>query len=526
MCGNSKLYSVHFSTVVACLFAFVPASLHAQAQQFVSRSADKLIVEGRPYYFLGANAYYLLETAAVGDTAGVEALFSAAQSLGLTVIRTWGFFDSSDSLNPAVIQYRPGAFNEHALRALDFVVYQAGKHNIRLLMPLVNSWDDYGGMNQYVRWRVEYPTVKHTTGSLYEGRQVEHAIVTGQRGQSYRVQINPLFGHDDFYSDPVIVNWYKAYVAMILQRTNTYTGVQWKDDPTVLGWELVNEPRSSDRTGRVVAGWVGALSAFTKSIDVHHLVGTGEEGFDNTSDGYSTDAYAGQTWMFNGSIGVSFSMDSAVPGIDMASVHLYPESWNLSNSAGNPWIRDHVQIARSIGKPLVVGEFGVRSFRMPTYASWMTTMLLEGAAGGLVWQLLEGPRTDPQGFGFTCPDDTSSCAVVRTYASEFNGKTGSGSIPLPSAYMLYQNFPNPFNGITTIAYDLPVESSVKLRLYDILGRWVATLVDEMQQAGPRLELLDATGLASGAYFYRLVVTPAVSGNGPAYTQTRKVLLIR
>lgn len=58
----------------------------------------------------------------------------------MTVVRTWAFFDSNDSLNPAVIQLSPGAFNERALCALDFVLWQARQSGIRLILPLVNNW--------------------------------------------------------------------------------------------------------------------------------------------------------------------------------------------------------------------------------------------------------------------------------------------------------------------------------------------------------------------------------------------------
>lgn len=530
--GQSRFPGRHFCDaallIVILAQIFLPAlgNIHAQPVQFVARSGDKLVLNGQPFYFLGANAYYLMESAAHGDTAAVKALFSTARALGLGVIRTWGFFDSPDSLNPAVIQYRPGAFNESALRALDFVVYQAQMNNVRLLIPLVNGWDEYGGMNQYVRWRVHYPVAKGDTNQLHDGIRAGQAIVRGPRGQSYLIRIDPLYGHDDFYSDSLIVRWYQTYVAMILQRTNTYTGVQFRNEQAVFGWELANEPRSSDRSGQLISRWTVMTSLLIKSIDQNHLVGTGEEGFDNTGTGYSGDAYAGGSWMFDGSEGISFSTNSAVPMIDFASIHLYPGSWNISNGSGNTWIRDHIQIARSVGKPLVVGEFGVREFKVPTYESWLTTALLDGAAGALVWQLLEGVRSDGEGFGFRCPDDAPLCSVLGTYAAQFDAKSRSGELPTPAAYSLYQNYPNPFNGITTIAYDLPYESFVRLGLYDVLGHRIATLVDGVQQAGSRRELVDVTNRATGAYFYRLMVTPAETGSGQTYSQTRKMLIIK
>jgi len=77
---------------------------------------------------------------------------------------------------------------------------------------------------------------------------------------------------------------------------------------------------------------------------------------------------------------------------------------------------------------------------------------------------------------------------------------GSG---IPQEFTLAQNYPNPFNPTTTIGYQLPQQSEVRLEVFDMIGRRVATLVDETMQAGHHRVEFKASNLASGIYFYRM-----------------------
>jgi len=90
---------------------------------------------------------------------------------------------------------------------------------------------------------------------------------------------------------------------------------------------------------------------------------------------------------------------------------------------------------------------------------------------------------------------------------------------LPLKFSLSQNYPNPFNPTTVIDYDLPNISNVKLIIYDVLGREVKTLVNKTQQAGIHQVTFNASGLASGVYYYKIKA-------GTNYEQTRKMLLLR
>jgi hypothetical protein len=88
---------------------------------------------------------------------------------------------------------------------------------------------------------------------------------------------------------------------------------------------------------------------------------------------------------------------------------------------------------------------------------------------------------------------------------------GMGTDGLPGQIVLDQNYPNPFNAGTEISYRLPSAGHVRLTVYDVLGREVRVLVDEDAAAGVHRARVDANGLASGVYLYRLNVRPDNAG---------------
>ncbi len=104
---------------------------------------------------------------------------------------------------------------------------------------------------------------------------------------------------------------------------------------------------------------------------------------------------------------------------------------------------------------------------------------------------------------------------------------------LPTAFQLMQNYPNPFNPSTAISYRLSAFSKVTLKVFDVVGKEVATLVNEYQQPGNFVKTFHGTSLPSGIYFYRLQVYPANGGagdpslrSGQGFTDTKKMLLIK
>jgi hypothetical protein len=101
----------------------------------------------------------------------------------------------------------------------------------------------------------------------------------------------------------------------------------------------------------------------------------------------------------------------------------------------------------------------------------------------------------------------------------------AGKKSIPREFGLAQNYPNPFNPSTVISYQLPVPSRVLLRVYDVLGRNVKTLVDGMEDAGYKSVTWDAAERASGVYFYRLDAASTGKG-GAKYINVRKMVVVK
>ncbi len=143
------------------------------------------------------------------------------------------------------------------------------------------------------------------------------------------------------------------------------------------------------------------------------------------------------------------------------------------------------------------------------------------------WQVLgfvrgNGTTSDAKSYSFV--DRTATGKVqYRLKQVDFDGQFEYSPVieveaGLPRTFELGQNYPNPFNPTTVISYQLPVASEVSLKVYDVLGREVATLVNARQEAGRYSVPFNAASFASGVYFYRL--------QAGQFVQTRKMMLVK
>ncbi|MFQ3599625.1 MAG: T9SS type A sorting domain-containing protein, partial [Chloroherpetonaceae bacterium] len=192
--------------------------------------------------------------------------------------------------------------------------------------------------------------------------------------------------------------------------------------------------------------------------------------------------------------------------------------------------------------PVELTNFGFRKVDAGIELRWTTTSELNNAgfeverkSQGATWNTLgfvrgNGTTTEAQSYSFL--DRTASGKVqYRLKQLDFDGQFEYSPVievdaGLPKQFALEQNYPNPFNPTTIINYQLPTASNVSLKIYDVLGKEVVTLVNGRQEAGTYNFNFNASNLASGVYFYRLQASATNGASGSNFVQTKKMMLVK
>ncbi len=207
---------------------------------------------------------------------------------------------------------------------------------------------------------------------------------------------SPEEGDPRFFTDEGIRAHYRQHVEQLLSRVSTVDGLRWADHPAVLYWELLNEPRLQDP---LLMPWFVEMAAAIHAIAPAALVSSGQEGF---SDQLS--------------------------GLDVESLHLFPESWRWSPldtaQKGRELVVEHARRARTAGRPLLFGELGLRNDgafelaeRRALYRGWLRCAEAQGVAVALIWMFANDARPDDWDLHtFYYRDGTTPGDPVNRYA--------------------------------------------------------------------------------------------------------------
>ncbi|ONK69260.1 uncharacterized protein A4U43_C05F21000 [Asparagus officinalis] len=362
---------------------------------FVARNGTRFVDSetGSLVYVNGWNSYWMISS---GSPELVKEMMRRGKAMGMTVCRTWAFNDGG----PNALQISPGVFDERIFQGLDYVIYEARRNNIRLILSLVNNLNAFGGKAQYVKWA-----------------KAAGANVTSST--------------DSFFSHPTIKRYYKDYVKAILTRKNSFSGVTYSDEPAIFAWELMNEPRCvSNSSASLLQAWITEMASYIKSLDQKHLVTIGLEGFYGKERAERLGVNPGN-WA--SSLGSDFIQNSAVEHIDFASVHAYPDSWipkaNLEEKVKylSDWVDSHVNDSEYLlKKPVLFSEVGSH-LEMKKNGLYDRDILLKtvydkvyesakkwkAGAGALIWQLtVEGVQGYHDEFSLVAREHPSTYKLI------------------------------------------------------------------------------------------------------------------
>jgi hypothetical protein len=323
---------------------------------FVTRSGTQLLLNGQPFRFAGANIHWL----ALDDSTNYPSQFrvndalDAAKEMGLTVIRSHDLGISTGC--PNCIEPSLGVFNETALKHVDYVIKAASDRGLRLIIPLTDNWHyPAGGKHNFTVWR-------------------------------------GISDENQFYYNSQVISDFETYIRTLLNRVNIYTGIAYKNDPTILAWETGNELQPP-------TGWTQTVSTYIKSIDPNHLVIDGREGIDRNA--------------------------ANLTNIDILSNHYYPKSISKMNA--------DAQAAAKAGKAFIVGEFDWNDANGgDSLSNFLANVQANpNVAGDAFWELWS--HNDQYGYAngdeYTLhyPGDTSamrsSVRLLRSYAYKMSNQS-------------------------------------------------------------------------------------------------------
>jgi mannan endo-1,4-beta-mannosidase len=274
-------------------------TLTACKENFVKVEKTTFTIGEKPYYFMGTNFWYGFNLGSKGPGGDRERLLrelDRLKALGVNNLRIMGGSEGPDtepfrmlpSLQPA-----PGQYNDEVLDGLDFLLAEMKKRDMYAVVCLNNFWNWSGGMGQYVVWSGVADSIPHPPPAPNGDWDTYQKFAAS------------------FYSNTKAVELFNNHIRFIVSRENPYTGTRYSADPTIMAWELANEPRGIDNI-EAYRQWIDSTANFIKSLDTNHLVTTGSEG--NTSSRFA---------------GTNLATDHSSPAIDYTTAHIWVQNWGV-----------------------------------------------------------------------------------------------------------------------------------------------------------------------------------------------------
>ena len=328
-----------FLLLTVLLFLLGACAPKPAEHSFIKVNADgQFVRDGKPYYFVGANFWYGAILGSEGEGGNRERLHKELdflKSIGINNLRVLVGADGENGIKTRVepsLQVAPGVYNDTILAGLDYFMNELRERDMTAVLYLNNSWEWSGGYSVYLQWSGH--------GDV---------VVPAVDGWPAYMEYVKQFPQSDS-AKALFAN----HVNYIVSRTNRYNQIKYVDDPTIMSWQIGNEPRAfSDENKEPFARWMADVAAQIKSLDPNHMVSSGSEG----------------SWGCEMDMNL-FEKIHADPNINYLNIHIWPYNWSwvkadsltelLPRAKENTkkYIDDHMVIAQKYSKPIVLEEFG------------------------------------------------------------------------------------------------------------------------------------------------------------------------
>ncbi|RJP71960.1 MAG: hypothetical protein C4539_04320 [Ignavibacteriales bacterium] len=450
MKSNPKIFSELVLLLSFTLFSVGCAA--SSFQNFVTREKDKLMDGDKQLRFISfniPNLHYVEDYLpfnvsnpwGLPDEFEIRDALTTIKHLGGKVTRMYVISVRKPEDTPDIIRHveGPGKFNEEAFKALDKVLQVANEVGIRVIIPFVDNWRWWGGPYEY---------------ALFRGKE-----------------------KDLFWSDSLLISDFKQTINFVINRKNTFTGVQYKDDKAIFAWETGNELEAP-------YSWTKEIAAYVKSLDQNHLLIEGRRSNSLVQD----------------------VVDDL--NIDILSTHHYGDP---KYSLGK--IVENQKLAKG-NKPYFIGEYGI----IPTQdiRAITDTIINQDIAGGMLWSIRY--RNKNGGFfhhyeynnfasyrwpGFSSGDwydEKTVLNMIREKAYQIDGLPVP-SVPVPETPNLFD-----INDVSEISWQgsTGAQNYTLERKEEYAGDWevIAKDYDDAKYSYRPL-FSDETAQVGKRYFYRI-----------------------
>ncbi|MFC4779289.1 carbohydrate binding domain-containing protein [Paenibacillus sp. GCM10023252] len=437
-----------------------PARVQANGSGFtnyITRTGDKLMDGGSEFRFISWNVPSLIinedPTLHVTTAWEMEDAIRSVAQMGGQVIRIMHFTVKKSPTDTAkrFIYGRDGSgnmqYDEELFQTLDKALQLCNQYGIRLIIPFTNDVEGFGG----------------------------RAAFANLRGKTA----------DEFYTDTTVISDFKEVMNTIMNRTNTYTSVKYKDDKAILAWETGNELHAPD-------AWISDIAAYFQSVNTNQL-------------------------LMDGNWGTLSQASINNPDVDIMSNHYYSNT-NLAGTVD-------AERALTIGKkPLIVGEIGLTATL--NMSKMFDRVIQNGTSGAMIWSLRFHNK---DGGYYQHRENSSYYAYHYPISSEATGYPITNDqakvveMMINKAYAI-RGMAVPAPPIPDAPTLLPISSVQKIswqgstgaesydieRAADTAGPWSVVAVDVLDVNNPYEPFNDRSAIGGSSYYYR-VVAQNVSG---------------